>query len=623
MYIVFFTFFLPIIVTSQKWGSTETLPEDSGLFFEPNKDTYLFQDSWKIITNLEMNIFEEEIQTLTSIIKRSKEVCLDISKFTNPDSCERIQQLVDSSSQEIRNTQNEVKSLVQNHRLSKRSLIDGGGKLIKFLFGNLDNDDATRYDDNIKELYECNINQKQIMEEQTLILKSNFNILKDSTFKNTKNFKLIHNELVDLAESVNETWSELDHFKLEKIAFDLYIATDFNVNLIYRQQTKIINILTYALDGKVHPDLLNPTQIREHMSTYEKQLNPTVRLPYFRAPFSTNLSYKLFSLDISMVNNRLIFRINIPLIKNKKYQTFSVYPIPIKTENETFLTIQNTKPILIIDENREHYTHVEEYNLNQCVGEHIRVCKQWFPLYFVHGQADCVIDSFLETRGTKESICKFSNSKLSQTMWYQLSKSNSWIVVPHVNQIAHVICDNLDIEKLSLQNKMLIHLKPSCTLKTHDVILHSKSTPTITYLNNSIITKFNVSTIIINKQNAKRNFSTYNPQYDYVDNNDINMLSEQIKDLHGQITNTHQTNNTHNIHHFTMIYVIGITLLIIIIFKFKNKLITNNENKINQLEEVNTIKPQVTQSLHTRKSESKDSHELKTEANEVKRFETK
>lgn len=163
------------------------------------------------------------------------------------------------------------------------------------------------------------------------------------------------------------------------------------------------------------------------------------------------------------------------LIRNEKFQTFRVFPIPMYTENKTVTTIQGTKPMLIFEESREHYSHLNEYDINLCVGEHILVCKQWFTLFFVHGQADCFIDGFLETRGTKENICNFDYNKLSKTIWYQLSTSSSWIVVPHIKQIAYIICDNIGPEKLILENKMLIHLKPSCTLKTHDVILHSKS----------------------------------------------------------------------------------------------------------------------------------------------------
>lgn len=208
----------------------------------------------------------------------------------------------------------------------KRGLVNPLGSLIKIITGNLDHDDAIKYDNLIKEVK----SRQHSIEKKTTLIAEMVKIFTNSTVN-------ITNNLIQLGITVNQNSKNINeilitsHINQVIHAYNLFLH---NFQIIYAKLNEIENILAFSRMGILHQSVVDAYELVKILKLIEK----TDKLI-----FPSNLE-NLIKIEQSIVlksyfkDYEITFVMEIPLVRKDNYFYYKIVPLPV-TNPETNLTL--------------------------------------------------------------------------------------------------------------------------------------------------------------------------------------------------------------------------------------------------------------------------------------------
>lgn len=328
-----------------------------------------------------------------------------------------------------------------NHYSSKRpkrGLLNVIGKVHKYLYGTLDADDGERYEKYMKLLQENqNTLQNDISSTQT--------ILKQVT-------RTIDNQLININTNQKKLQAKLNEVtKLTQSTIELILLIDNignNIRILNELRTNIQTAINFAEINIMHYSILKYQELQKIIS----KLPPDQKIPF------DNIIkfYEVAHADVTIKNNLIIFYIAIPLITNKPYTLYRLYPIPLDNK----ITILKN-PYLLASPNEYFNVH---HMCNRI--EEIILCTK----DRLNKNEPCVGKTINLT-----DHCPLTPILYNKTSITQLS-DNSLIVVPSAKEKIIFQCPEQTIEIIT--NPSLI-IPKQCTVKIQKKQFDSQDIDTI------------------------------------------------------------------------------------------------------------------------------------------------
>lgn len=219
----------------------------------------------------------------------------------------------------IKSTQKKLDNL-QPHIRSKRGIIDGIGKLEKWMFGTLDADDGNRYDNAIKILEQ---NQKNIINEINLQSSLSKNLI--NNYNKTINILSLNqekfsNSLEYFQMSVRKTITQLHEYLtfqgiISQINLDCQNIITFIDNLE--------NSIAFAKLNTLHTSIISSKELLNSLE-YLRKLYQNNQIPKFNNILTY---YQFLGTQVTFSDNKLIFAIHIPIIRAEILTFYRLYPI--------------------------------------------------------------------------------------------------------------------------------------------------------------------------------------------------------------------------------------------------------------------------------------------------------
>lgn len=155
------------------------IKSQAGLYFEEVGKIRLYHEDWKLVTYLNIAIYQEEYRHLKNRVGKMIEVCGElverpINAPGSDISCGPILEQIKILVAEM--DEYNVKWFLGRGR-NKRALLNIIGSVSKALFGTLDESDAEKYLNELKNLHARNELQDRIGEEHTSLIQSLANLL--------------------------------------------------------------------------------------------------------------------------------------------------------------------------------------------------------------------------------------------------------------------------------------------------------------------------------------------------------------------------------------------------------------------------------------------------------------
>lgn len=210
----------------------------------------------------------------------------------------------------------------------KRGLLNPLGSIIKLISGNLDNDDALKYDTLINDV---KAKQNAVDKKVTVIAEMLKSVAQISN--NAKNnFIQIDKAITDICKQLNNTIDNQSLLKAHNI-FNLFLH---NFQTLSAKLEEIETVIAFSKLGMLHQAILDTNELLVLLQNIEKQ-NKLI----FPANSANILKLEhCIELKVYVKENQLTFILNIPLVENDVYTYYKILPLPVtNTLNQTYLIL--------------------------------------------------------------------------------------------------------------------------------------------------------------------------------------------------------------------------------------------------------------------------------------------
>lgn len=305
----------------------QKLEDNPGIFPVKEGQAYIQIDHWTIVKVISL---EQICNDLNQVLTNYQQMCAIINWNAS-----YAQELINlkTHTDYIRDiTIEKYRQLVPQTR-SKRGILNPLGSIIKVITGNLDHDDAVKYDKLIS-----NLNQNQIIIARKLTLVSKmFESFINVTETQNQNSIQFHNRLTKVETLLRDLASNQNNW-----IFVTYLTGLFNVftssfRTIFVRLSEIETALALSKVSILHQSIVNSTELLHHLTL----ISHSGSLVY--PPTETNLLKIENSICVKsfIKGNQITFIMEIPITDNSTYSYFKVYSLPIfhESENKTLAII--------------------------------------------------------------------------------------------------------------------------------------------------------------------------------------------------------------------------------------------------------------------------------------------
>ena len=224
---------------------------------------------------------------------------------------------------EIMNMQTEASNLIGHiQNRNKRSLLPLGG-LFGFLFGTADQADLDAIKADIKQLYQNQMDQTNVLNDIITIT----NVSRGLINENINKINNIIDTIISLNQTIHYIRGQLQ--PLYTARRFMFMHTEFlihhiRIRTITRQMTNDIELIRSYLStfttGKLTTQMIDPNHLRQELLKISKQLPPKITLP--EDPTINIWHYYRFLTITPMINgNQLLLMVKIPLLDSDSTMT--------------------------------------------------------------------------------------------------------------------------------------------------------------------------------------------------------------------------------------------------------------------------------------------------------------
>ncbi|CAK1583893.1 unnamed protein product [Parnassius mnemosyne] len=341
-------------------------------------------------------------------------------------------------------------------RRFKRGILNPLGSVLKIITGNLDHEDALKYD---KLTSELSHNQIIISKKLTLVSKMLDSFI-NATETLNNNSVMLDARLKSVETMLNHLTTRENNWVFSTYIFGLFNLFISNFRTIFYKLSEIETALAFSRVSILHQSIVNSTELLDHL----KLISNTENLVY--PPTETNLVKleQTISVKSYLKKNQIAFIMEIPLTDNNTYNYFKVYSVPIFREsvNET-IAIFPKYPYLLVKGMK--YLPVTKPCRPLAAGNDFLCTEENRALY---PGLTCI-----------EQLMKFENNLTCCTQHaitiedvkVQRIKAENWIVFTKLKTTLTKHCGN-EITKQPIFGTYILTSDEPCDLEIHGTYIH-------------------------------------------------------------------------------------------------------------------------------------------------------
>jgi hypothetical protein len=330
------------------------------------------------------------------------------------------------------------------------------------------------------------------------------------------------------------------------------------------QLEAVISSIFFAKTNSIHPMIISPEQILKELLKTQVHLPKGVEYPI---PLELQNVHNL--LDVSQVrvyhaNNKLIYKISVPLTGIVSFNLYSLLPLPTLTSNG-FVSIHPKNKYLAFSDAKTQYSLLDNIDNCNLIAKRSFICPHNHMIYTSRSRVTCETELLTATTIPKSCLVQQTHEPLS--VWHRLSTRNQWIFVLSDPVTMTLNCGQR-VSDVKIKNVGILTLKPNCKGYSHDVILISEG------INSSkveaLVPKIDISQDdCCNEQliNKSLNIPLLNPvHFSSSSLDDLHLISHKINSFSRDIDDLldHSTkSNRFSIFQWIMLFILSVLIIFI------------------------------------------------------------
>lgn len=316
----------------------------TGILFTKIAQTQLTHSDWHLCYHYDLSQSEHEIPKIERSISSLERICSALSKEYQENVCHTILELLKSRLSQIQETENIIQSYQSSKTRKRRAPLEIVGSLASYLFGTLDQSDADRYDTKIAELEQNQSFHRQMIAEQTTIMRSELN-LHNQTYSEVKSkLDKFSNELKGLTGwlAFKEEQLELQS-RFTSLVHLAHLIADHHDGIT----DAVLNLLSTISRGRV-VGLIPIKQLASGLTEIADNLESDTELPIGKKENPYHI-FRFALVRTHISESRLLIELTIPILDRERFMMYEATSIPthfkepndllmIKPEEAHFLT---------------------------------------------------------------------------------------------------------------------------------------------------------------------------------------------------------------------------------------------------------------------------------------------
>lgn len=233
---------------------------------------------------------------------------------------------------------------------TKRGLFNFGGKIMHWVYGLMDDDQAKEYAQKINELANITTREHEIQAEQLLIIKETIKVNNESY--NLLNEKL-DNTMKQLTDIQNYSIKKIQQLQLDERFLEITNVAQLIIMEHERSSAQILKSLENTITGKISQ--LIPLEIlTKDIEMLSRIVGENQKIPIDMKQEDILHIFKFSTTQAALIGTRLLIEITVPVVDRTEYSLFRSIPIPMKIGEETRIISAQPQYFLLSNDLREY-----------------------------------------------------------------------------------------------------------------------------------------------------------------------------------------------------------------------------------------------------------------------------
>lgn len=533
-------------MTIQQKIEIKSIDENPGLLPFSLGTTKLFKSFIKNVHYYNLSTIEEHLVQLNQTL-----AFVQFDKNENTTQLHyRIQHFVDIMKIRLNNNFNRLYSVLLRNVRPKRGLLNFLGSGIKFVTGNLDEEDAKRYD---SEILKLKMNQN-ILEQN---VQNSFKLNKNLILNYENNIATLNRNQIRINNNLLDLHANYKNLSLEFNQMIVFNTMSENIQLMTNILLEMEESVVFAKQNALHISIIKPNELYTLLKNIASVYGSKV-LPF---PID-NLDYYYSCIRIiSYIKDYIIyFILQIPITYTDDFIQYKLLPIP----NKNNMILYPEKQFITL--NKETFWFHNEPCKN--FGS-INFCDKLVHLNLIEDQC---IPNLIQNENSKN--CKLLPVKINSKIFIEVIDEQHSLVISKNTQKIHTNCGN----NVLIKGSNLLTLPQNCYIQINNE-----------FFMNYQQSKLEIPILIPDVHNYEKiKIENYKPiELDKINLKEIHKLSMDAQENPNEILNISDNLIKYS---FAPIYVILILIIIIYVINkrkdvskycFKEKELTETNEQIN------------------------------------------
>lgn len=517
--------------------SIEHFNHPPGLYFESVTSAYMSTSQWNIIAYLKTNSLRTELQHFDEIFETLNNSCNRRSYIIK--TCNNSLALIKNR---INDVNTKSKLLFVDQKRVKRAALNIVGNIASDLFGVLDSRFRDEYVHDCSKIKNNEEHLLKLIQNNTSIVEATMNILNNNGLELENQSQKIK-QLSDTIQNGDTYFETAQNFDLSVIHLLQWIH-DFE-----HQIDTILEVLYDSNKNHMNHILFSTSVLGEQLKFISDHVRNSFVVP------GGNDVYKITKIKAYIIENQILFKLTIPLLKSEKFKVFKIFRVPSIHANESWWT-DIPAPYMMVANNHQLFQFLDETQLNDCMeyqSDESVICD--FPFHFFTAQAShCAWNIFCQLSNDN---CTVTRTRADSRI-INLGQNNQWIFVIQSPQRILIHCDE-QTYYTDIFGEGVLRLNDGCSVRHPKFHIDAQS-------------KFteNRGELILP---TLKHFVHFDVLHSRISANNLRkFVHENLTNLYSQLESVKEQSKLpneldfHDLHHYVLIYLILFVLAIYLIF---------------------------------------------------------
>jgi hypothetical protein len=286
----------------------------------------------------------------------------------------------------------------------------------------LDSDSEAFYNQKISQLEEEQLDWLKLMCEQTIVVRSALKSVNQTLHDVSTNELTLTRELHRILNFINVGNKKIENNYASNV---LLLTLNDHATRIRQAIEEVRDVYNTVLqvclhwrNGIIQPQVLPASRLNEILKISQDSFPCDLEAPVVLSEACAYVLFDIVSLDVYLVENNLVYTVQVPLVMHSVFNMFRVIPFPmqVKGVEGRFTLVQPEKEFIVHDNVKGFYVKLEKTDIQQCKRIQAKelFCKQDFPLFSSHSSTDCEVLMLIP------QSCSQNVVELRETLWISL-----------------------------------------------------------------------------------------------------------------------------------------------------------------------------------------------------------